>query len=126
MSLVLYGESRTGKTVWARSLGPHIYNLGLVAGPECLKAPSVRYAVFDDIRGGIKFFHGFKEWLGGQEYACVKQLYKDAKLVKWGKPTIWISNTDPRLEMDPSDASWLNANARFIEINVPIFRASTE
>ncbi|QBG49358.1 Rep2 [Olive associated gemycircularvirus 1] len=126
MSLVLYGESRTGKTLWARSLGPHVYNIGLVSGEECMKAPHVKYAIFDDIRGGIKFFPAFKEWLGAQATVSVKRLYRDPKLVTWGKPSIWISNEDPRLCMESGDVSWLEANARFIEIREPIFRASIE
>lgn len=126
MSLVLYGPSRTGKTLWARSLGRHIYCIGLVSGDEQIKAPDVDYAVYDDIRGGMKFFHSFKEWMGAQTYVTVKRLYKEPKLVRWGKPSIWLSNTDPRLDMDPSDASWMEDNAVFIDISNPIFRASTE
>lgn len=91
-----------------------------------MKADDVKYAVFDDIRGGIKFFPAFKEWLGGQATVCVKRLYRDPKLVAWGKPSIWISNDDPRMSLDPSDVGWLEANARFIEIREPIFRANTE
>lgn len=123
---MLYGDSRTGKTLWARSLGTHLYCIGLVSGDECMKAGEVDYAVFDDIRGGIKYFHAFKEWLGGQEYVTVKRLYKEPKLVKWFKPAVWVSNVDPRLEMDPADVSWLNENAYFIEVNNPIFRANRE
>ena len=126
MSLVLYGPSRTGKTLWARSLGRHIYCIGLVSGDEQIKAPDVDYAVYDDIRGGMKFFHSFKEWMGAQTYVTLKRLYKEPKLVRWGKPSIWLSNTDPRLDMDPSDASWMEDNAVFIDISNPIFRASTE
>ncbi|AXB22618.1 replication associated protein [Lynx canadensis faeces associated genomovirus CL5 48] len=126
LSLVLYGESRTGKTLWARSLGPHIYNVGLVSGEECMKASSVEYAIFDDIRGGIKFFPAFKEWLGGQQTVCVKRLYRDPKLIQWGKPSIWISNDDPRHSMETSDVAWLEMNCKFVEINTPIFRANTE
>lgn len=128
MSLVLYGETRTGKTLWARSLGPHIYNVGLVSGAECIKAlhGDVKYAIFDDIRGGMKFFPAFKEWLGAQMTVTVKLLYRDPMLVAWGRPTIWISNDDPRLGMDPSDANWLESNAVFIDVSTPIFRASTE
>lgn len=126
MSLVLYGPSRTGKTLWARSLGRHIYCIGLVSGDEQIKAPDVDYAVYDDIRGGMKFFHSFKEWMGAQTYVTVKRLYKEPKLVRWGKPSIWLSNTDPRLDMDPSDASWMEDNAVFIDISEPIFHASTE
>lgn len=126
MSLVLYGPSRTGKTLWARSLGRHIYCIGLVSGDEQIKAPDVDYAVYDDIRGGMKFFHSFKEWMGAQAYVTVKRLYKEPKLVRWGKPSIWLSNTDPRLDMDPSDASWMEDNAVFIDISNPIFHANIE
>lgn len=125
MSICVYGESRTGKTLWARSLGPHIYCVGLVSGTECMK-DDVDYAVFDDIRGGIKFFPSYKEWLGCQAWVTVKCLYREPKLKQWGKPSIWLANTDPRLELDPSEVSWLNANCTFVEINSPIFRANTE
>lgn len=126
LSLVLYGRTRTGKTLWARSLGSHIYNVGLVSGAECMKATDVKYAVFDDIRGGIKFFPAFKEWLGGQPWVSVKCLYRDPTLIKWGKPSIWISNDDPREVMERSDISWLEENAVFINIEEPIFHANTE
>lgn len=90
-----------------------------------MKAADVDYAVFDDIRGGIKFFPAFKEWLGGQATVCVKQLYRDPKLVSWGKPSIWISNDDPRHVMEASDIHWMEANCVFIEVREPIFRANT-
>lgn len=99
--------------------------MGLVSGEECLKAPHVKYAVFDDIRGGIKFFPAFKEWLGGQQQVCVKRLYRDPKLVTWGKPSIWLSNEDPRIHMDETDVDWINANCIFVNVHSPIFRANT-
>jgi hypothetical protein len=91
-----------------------------------MKAQEVDYAIFDDIRGGIKFFPAFKEWLGAQAWVSVKQLYRDPKLVVWGKPSIWISNEDPRHAMEASDISWMEANCDFIEVTNPIFRANTE
>lgn len=100
--------------------------MGLVSGTECLNAPNVEYAVFDDIRGGIKFFHSFKEWLGGQAYVTVKCLYREPKLVPWGKASIWCSNDDPRLDMQPADVDWLNQNAFFVNVLSPIFRANIE
>ena len=69
-SLVLYGPSQTGKTTWARSLGAHIYQVGLLSGSECMKAPDVEYAVFDDIRGGMKFFPSFKR-VAGMSTPCL-------------------------------------------------------
>jgi len=62
-------------------------------------------------------------------------------LFKWGRPSIWCSNKDPREEMYEShkfgerifkkefgqeDIDWLNANCIFINVEEPIFRASTE
>lgn len=124
-SLCLYGESQTGKTLWARSHGPHIYCIGLVSGKECAKALDVDYAVFDDIRGGMKFFHAYKEWLGCQAYVTVKELYKEARAVEWKKPSVWLSNSDPRLDMMQVDIDWMEKNCIFVECNEPIFRAST-
>lgn len=100
----------------------------MVSGSELKKASNddVKYAIFDDIRGGIKFFPAFKEWLGAQQYVTVKELYREPKLVRWGKPSIWISNDDPRLVMDPGDVSWLEANCVFVEVTEAIFHASTE
>lgn len=115
-SLVLYGRSLTGKTTWARSLGKHIYVLGLVSGKICSTAPDVDYAVFDDIRGGIKFFHAYKEWLGCQAYVTVKELYREPRQLPWGKPSIWCSNTDPRNEMLQSEVDWMDQNVIFIEV----------
>jgi len=125
-SLVLYGRSRTGKTLWARSLGSHIYCIGLVSGAECAKAAEVDYAVMDDIRGGIKFFHAYKEWLGCQGSVTVKQLYREPMLVDWGKPTIWLANSDPRLDMLQVDIEWMEDNCIFVECNEAIFRANIE
>lgn len=113
-----------GKTMWARSLGTHLYCIGILSGEELMKAPYVEYAVFDDWRGGIKFFPSYKEWLGCQAWVSVKCLYKEPKLTKWGKPSIWLTNTDPRNEMMQADIAWLEGNVTFIEINSPIFRAN--
>uniref|UniRef100_A0A8E7G297 Replication-associated protein n=1 Tax=Ficedula parva Genomoviridae sp. TaxID=2814952 RepID=A0A8E7G297_9VIRU len=93
---------------------------------ECLKYGDVEYAVFDDIRGGIKFFPSYKEWLGCQAWVTVKCLYREPKLIPWGKPSIWLSNTDPRAEMLQSEVDWMEKNCIFVEVNDPIFRANTE
>lgn len=91
-----------------------------------MKASEVDYAIFDDMRGGIKFFPSYKEWMGCQEYVTVKELYREPKLVKWGKPSIWLANTDPRCEMLQADIDWMDKNVCFIEIKEAIFRANTE
>nr|WCD56371.1 MAG: replication associated protein [Genomoviridae sp.] len=133
-SLVLFGGTRTGKTTWARSLGRHLYCIGLVSGAECAKGADAEYAVFDDIRGGFGFFHGYKEWLGAQPHVSIKQLYREPFYMKWGKPSIWICNTDPRTDAYGPNATpdweWMEGNCVFIEVKdsliESISHASTE
>lgn len=121
-SLVLWGKSRLGKTVWSRSLGPHLYFCGLFSAAEAARANDVNYAVFDDIQGGIKFAHWFKNWLGCQQEFQIKQLYKDPQLIKWGKPCIWLGNNDPRDDItEQHDIDWLNTNCEFVELVTPLF-----
>nr|QVW56430.2 MAG: replication-associated protein [Gemycircularvirus] len=137
--LILYGPSLTGKTTWARSLGDHIYMQGVLSGKEILNSnESARYAVLDDIRGGLKFFPAWKDWLGGQQWISVKQMYRDPILWKWGRPCIWCANRDPRADIRRSidkddgvfmedDMDWINANCIFVYVDESLvtFRAST-
>jgi len=118
-----------GKTVWARSLGRHGYFCGLYSGKESLRIGRDRgigYAIFDDIQGGIKFFPGFKNWLGCQRQFQVKVMYKDPILIDWGRPCIWLANTDPREEMSHDDVMWLEGNCHFVNVTTPIFHANTQ
>lgn len=125
-SLVLYGATRLGKTVWARSLGKHLYFCGLYSYAEAIRAPDAEYAVFDDIQGGLKFFHGFKNWLGCQYQFQVKGLYRDPQLLDWGKPCIWVANTDPRHDVSEEEVLWLEGNCTFVHLQEPIAHANTE
>lgn len=111
-----------GKTLWARSLGKHAYFGGLFSLDE--DTEGVGYAVFDDIQGGLEFFHSYKFWLGCQAEFYATDKYKGKKLIKWGKPSIYLSNTDPR-EDKGADVHWLEANCIFIYLDKPIVRAST-
>lgn len=117
-----------GKTEWARSLGSHIYFCGIYSASEAFRAHEVEYAIFDDLQGGMKFFFGFKNWLGCQQQFQVKALYKDPVLITWGKPCILLSNTDPRMEMSDADNEWLEGNVSFVYVGHPLFttHASTE
>jgi hypothetical protein len=105
-----------GKTIWARSLGKHIYFCGLYSGADALKHESAKYAIFDDMAGGIKCVPTYKNWLGAQQQFQVKKLYKDPVLIQWGKPSIWIANTDPRNDVSEDEITWLNANCKFYNI----------
>lgn len=108
VSLLLWGESRTGKTLWARSLGNHAYFGGLFSLEEFEYDENVDYAVFDDIQGGFKYFPGYKSWLGQQTEFYSTDRYRKKKHIKWGKPCIWIMNENP-YEQDV-DIDWLEKN----------------
>lgn len=110
---MLVGPTRVGKTLWARSLGNHAYFGGLF----CLDEPldGVDYAVFDDMQGGLEFFHSYKFWLGAQKQFYATDKYKGKKLVHWGRPSIYCSNTDPRLDKGV-DVEWLEGNCDFITV----------
>lgn len=136
----MYGETLTGKTTWARALGSHLYMKERYNARQAALAESVDYAVIDDISGGIKFFPHWRAWFGGQPHLQVRLLYKDEMLVRWGKPTIWLNNRDPRDQLRDmvsrdysdeqcnSDVAWMEKNCEFVYIDTPIvtFRANTE
>jgi len=124
---VLFGETRLGKTVWARSLGAHAYFGGLFNLEDF--SEQCEYAVFDDISGGLGFFPSYKQWLGGQFEFSVTDKYKHKVAVRWGKPAIWVCNTDPRHDYyrpgSGPDFEWMEANCDFVELQESIFHANT-
>jgi len=106
-----------GKTLWARSLGNHAYFGGLFSLDEPLD--DVKYAVFDDMQGGLEYFHSYKFWLGCQHQFYATDKYKGKKLIQWGKPSIYLSNIDPRADKG-ADVEWLEANCIFIYLGSSI------
>jgi len=115
--LVLIGESRTGKTEWARSLGCHMYFNHLMD----LKRwnSGARYIIFDDIE--FKFIPARKAFFGSQKTFTLTDKYMHKKTVIWGKPMIFICNPD----MDPTkDDEWVefyNQNSCIVKLNKPLF-----
>ncbi len=116
-----------------------MYHVARFNAKQASLAEGVDYAVFDDISGGIAYFPHWRNWLGGQPYVQVKLLYKEEVLLKWGKPTIWCNNRDPREQLRDAvsvkysaaqceaDIEWLEANCIFVYVDSPIIsHASTE
>lgn len=90
--------------------------MGIMSGEVALRdMQDAHYAILDDMRGGISFFPSWKEWLGCQQVITIKKLYRDPVQIKWGRPTIWLSNTDPRQQLSSQeDIHWLEANCQFV------------
>lgn len=130
----------TGKTTWAQHLGGHhLYMRKTMNAKQAMLAERADYAVIDDISGGIRFFPHWRDWFGGQPYVQVKQLYRDEILLKWGKPTIWLNQRDPRDQLRDmvsrdyspdqceDDIKWMEQNCIFVYVGESLvtFRANT-
>jgi len=85
----------------------------------------VEYAVFDDMQGGLEYFHSYKFWLGAQQQFYATDKYKGKQLIHWGKPCIYLSNNNP-LGDKGADVDWIEGNCDIVYIDTPIFRASRE
>lgn len=119
--MILWGPTRTGKTLYARSLGPHAYFGGLFSLDECLDG--VEYAVFDDLQGGFEYFHSYKSWLGGQKQFYATDKYKGKQLVHWGKPSVYVCNENPfeKENGQKIDFHWLVENCMVVCVEDPIY-----
>lgn len=119
-SLILIGDSRTGKTMWARSLGSHSYiandwNLdSLVAGS--------RYVIFDDIPWE-RFKYSFKSWLGCQRNFTVTDKYRHKRTITGGIPSIYIGNkeNDPFTFCSHLEEQWIKENCVVFYVNNKLY-----
>lgn len=116
LSLILVGETRTGKTAWARSLGRHMY-FGEYFNLDCWD-DDAEYAIFDDFdKEGKKleeYFPQWKCWFGAQEEFTVTDKYRRKQSVKWGKPIIFITNNE--IECSSKTLDYIRKNS--IRVNV--------
>jgi hypothetical protein len=110
-----------GKTEWARSLGRHLYFGEQWSQEACEDSDNVEYAVFDDCK--LTYVVNWKGWLGQQKEFITTDKYKGKKGVKWGKPSIWCCNGDPRdtQGLTSEDVEWLNGNCTFIEVTEKLY-----
>lgn len=113
-NLCLYGETRTGKTTWARSLGKHTYFASLFDLRTLDETAD--YMVLDDLVDGFKTLPEWKFWMGGQYEAIINDKYCKKKRVRWGKPCIFLANDDPRDQLSESERNWVEGNCVFVHV----------
>lgn len=110
-SLWIYGATRLGKTVMARSLGPHWY-MNSMWNAECLD-DSAKYGVLDDIPWeNLKF--NYKGMMGMQRDVTVTDKYRKKCVYKGGKPVIVLSNEMP--EFTVAESNWISENVVILGI----------
>lgn len=113
-SLIVYGPTRLGKTLWARSLGKHAYFPGMFMLEGF--SEKVEFALFDDIMGGFKEIQNFKYWFGCQQEFVTTDKYMKKQKIRWGKPSIYLANKNPVHTLDEEDRKWVEGNCRIINV----------
>ncbi|UED37334.1 AC1 protein [Conyza yellow vein virus] len=131
-SIVVEGESRTGKTLWARSHGPHNYLCGhLDLSPKVYSNDSW-YNVIDDV--DPHYLKHFKEFMGAQRDWQSNTKYGKPIQIKGGIPTIFLCNPGPTSsykeyldeEKNRQLKQWADKNAAFVTIEEPLYTVTNQ
>nr|ANZ02063.1 replication-associated protein [Okra yellow crinkle virus] len=131
-SIVVEGDSRTGKTMWARSLGPHNYLCGHLDLSPKVYSNDAWYNVIDDV--DPHFLKHFKEFMGAQRDWQSNTKYGKPIQIKGGIPTIFLCNPGPTasykeyLDEDKNAAlkDWAIKNATFITLSEPLYSTTDQ
>ncbi|BAC66136.1 replication-associated protein [Eupatorium yellow vein virus - [Yamaguchi]] len=127
MSIVIEGDSRTGKTMWARSLGPHNYLCGHLDLSPKIYSNGAWYNVVDDV--DPHYLKHFKEFMGAQRDWQSNTKYGRPIQIKGGIPTIFLCNPGPTssytefLDEEKNSAlkAWAIKNATFVTLYSPLY-----
>nr|ANC27964.1 rep protein [Papaya leaf curl China virus] len=131
-SIVIEGDSRTGKTMWARSLGPRNYLCGHLDLSPRVYSNEAWYNVIDDV--DPHYLKHFKEFMGAQRDWQSNTKYGKPIQIKGGIPTIFLCNPGPTssykeyLNEDKNSAlkDWALKNAEFITLNSPLYSGTSQ
>lgn len=115
-SMWLWGPSRKGKTVLARSLGKHWY-MQSMWNAACLD-DKAKYGVMDDINWD-SLRHNYKGMLGMQLDVTVTDKYRKKTVYKGGLPVIVITNELP--DFTRAESEWLGENVIFVNVLEQLF-----
>nr|CBA10393.1 Rep protein [Alternanthera yellow vein virus] len=130
ISIVIEGDSRTGKTMWARSLGPHNYLCGHIDLSPRVYSNEAWYNIIDDV--DPHYVKHFKEFMGAQRDWQSNTKYGKPVQIKGGIPTIFLCNPGPTSsykefldeEKNIGLKNWALKNATFVTINQPLYSGS--
>ncbi|AIQ82288.1 replication associated protein [Synedrella leaf curl virus-[Portblair:Andaman]] len=132
ISIVIEGDSRTGKTMWARSLGPHNYLCGHLDLSPKVYSNDAWFNVIDDV--DPHFLKHFKEFMGAQRVCLSNTKYGKPVQIKGGIPTIFLCNPGPNssykefLDEEKNKAlkNWSLKNAIFVTLESPLYSGSNQ
>nr|WLS55763.1 replication-associated protein [Tomato leaf curl New Delhi virus] len=127
ISIVIEGDSRTGKTMWARCLGRHSYLCGHLDLSPKVYSNDAWYNVIDDV--DPHYLKHFKEFMGAQRDWQSNTKYGKPVMIKGGIPTIFLCNKGPNSsykeyldeEKNAALKLWAIKNADFITLEEPLY-----
>nr|AFX60751.1 REP [Macroptilium yellow spot virus] len=133
ISIIIEGDSRTGKTMWARALGSHNYLSGHLDFNSRVYSNDVQYNIIDDIAPQYLKLKHWKELIGAQKDWQSNCKYGKPVQIKGGIPCIVLCNPGEGAsyksfldkEENASLRQWTIHNAKFVFLNSPLYQGST-
>nr|ABA26617.1 Rep [Cabbage leaf curl Jamaica virus] len=134
ISIIVEGDSRTGKTMWARALGPHNYLSGHLDFNSKVFSNNVEYNVIDDIAPHYLKLKHWKELIGAQRDWQSNCKYGRPVQIKGGIPSIVLCNPGEgssyisflNKEENASLRAWTIKNAKFITLEAPLYQSTAQ
>nr|QHA25131.1 replication-associated protein [Tomato yellow spot virus]QHA25139.1 replication-associated protein [Tomato yellow spot virus] len=134
MSLIVEGDSRTGKTMWARALGPHNYLSGHLDFNSKVYSNQVEYNVIDDVAPHYLKLKHWKELIGAQKDWQTNCKYGKPVQITVGIPSIVLCNPGEGVsykefldkEENVSLKNWTLRNAKFVFLDSPLYQTTTQ
>nr|UMP08212.1 replication associated protein [Bean golden yellow mosaic virus] len=134
ISIIVEGDSRTGKTMWARSLGPHNYLSGHLDFNSRVYSNAVEYNVIDDISPNYLKLKHWKELIGAQKDWQSNCKYGKPVQIKGGIPSIVLCNPGEGssykdfLDKEENRAlhNWTIHNAIFVTLTAPLYQSTAQ
>ena len=117
-SINLVGSNMYWQDTVGLQLRSPFLHMGTMYTIDCLDEGS-DYIVFDDCDPDHLHSH-YKCWIGAQDQFSATDKYRAKRSVKWGKPCIWLSNSDPR-DSHQWDRDWVDSNALVINLTHKLY-----
>ncbi|AVP27502.1 Rep [Boerhavia golden mosaic virus] len=133
-SIIIEGDSRTGKTMWARALGKHNYLSGHLDFNARVYSNDALYNVIDDISPQYLKLKHWKELIGAQRDWQSNCKYGKPVQIKGGIPSIVLCNPGEGASYQDFLNKWENValknwtehNATFVFLNAPLYQATAQ
>lgn len=121
-TLIVISETRFGKTKWARAITPDHVHLRGEWNPDRIK-DDCKLLIFDDLpMSELIPKDRWKSFFGMQDSMDIAGKYRSSRNINRGwKGFIYLTNTDPRLEVDENKSRYITLNSHIVTLESPLF-----